>query len=49
MKDRVAREQATEENIDIPGNKREQGSSASPMEGGIEDANTPMLEADKDS
>jgi hypothetical protein len=49
MKDRVAREQATEENIDIPGNKREQGSSASPMEGGIEDTNTPMQEVDGDS
>jgi hypothetical protein len=47
-KDGVAREQATQENIDIPGNKREQGGSASPMEGGIEDTNTPMHEADED-
>jgi hypothetical protein len=45
-KARVAREHATQENIDIPGNKREQGGSPSPMEGGIEDANTTMQEAE---
>jgi hypothetical protein len=32
-KSRVAREQTTQENTNIPGNKREQGDSASPMEG----------------
>jgi hypothetical protein len=45
-KAREAREQATHENTDIPSNKREQGGSASPIEGGNEDANTPMQEAE---
>jgi hypothetical protein len=47
-KDRVAKDHTTQENTDIPGNKREQGGSASPMEGGIEDTNTPMQEVDGD-
>jgi hypothetical protein len=46
IKDRVVREQATQDNTDILGNKREHGGSASPMEGGIKDSNTPMKEAD---
>jgi hypothetical protein len=41
-KARESREQETHENIDIPSNKREHGGSTSPMEGGNEDANTPM-------
>jgi hypothetical protein len=48
MKAKEASEQATHENTEIPSNKREQGGSASPMEGGNEDANTPMQKVDRD-
>jgi hypothetical protein len=47
MKDKEASEQATHENTKIPCNKGEQGGRSSPMEGGNEDANTPMHEVDK--
>jgi hypothetical protein len=47
-KSREAREQAIHENTYIPRNKRKQGGSTSHMEGGNEDANTPMKEADRD-
>jgi hypothetical protein len=43
------REHATQENIDTPSNKGEQGGSASPREGRNEDANTPMQKAYIDS
>jgi hypothetical protein len=49
MKSREASEKETHENTDNPSNKGEQGGGASPMEGGNEDANTPMQEVDEDS
>ena len=44
-KDRVVREQATQDNTDIPSNKREQGGSASPIEGAMKDSNSLIKEA----
>jgi hypothetical protein len=46
MKAKEASEQANHEHKEIPINKGEQRGSASPMEGGNEDANTPMQEVD---
>jgi hypothetical protein len=47
MKDKDASEHATQENKKTQSNKREQVGSASPREGGNNDANAPMAEADR--
>jgi hypothetical protein len=48
MKARETSEHATHENTENPNNKGESGGNTSPMEGGNEDANTPMQEVDGD-
>jgi hypothetical protein len=48
-KSKEAKEQAPNENTNIPSNNMEQGDSATPMEGETRDSNTPMHEANGDA